>query len=570
MWISIAPKLRTPVYSVFCDGAKTAGLGAKSNFSAGIAFAAPISSFSKAVSISSKLFAGATVVPAAIFCAAPICALAAVTQQPINAARNIRPAIDRIVIIISLNSCKEMPPAYQTAALCTLYRKVMRRIYMDANATTPLLPEVFDAMRPFWIEHFGNASSIHQQGQHARAAVDHARESVAALLRCRSSEVVFTSGGTESDNLALFGVLQPFIASGGPAHLITTSSEHHAVLHAAEALRGRGIEVTFLGCTPQGLIEPEALRAALRPNTKLVSVMLANNETGVIQPIAELAAIAHGNGALFHTDAVQAAGKLPLDLSKSGELKHVDLLSISGHKMYAPQGTGVLFCRRNVRLAPLFFGGSHERQRRPGTENVAGIVALGRAAELASSWLSANPGKEAGAPSIAPLAHAMGGAAGAPCLDSETWVPDAPPNSPEALAALRDRLETGILNSVEESGVNGAGLPRVLNTTNLYFDHVEAEALVIALDLKGLSVSGGSACQSGATEPSHVLTAMGLSPARARSSVRFSLSRLTTAEEIDRALEIIPAAVARLRTLSPTWRKPDETLASKHDEVFAS
>jgi cysteine desulfurase len=425
----------------------------------------------------------------------------------------------------------------------------MRRIYMDANATTPLLPEVFEAMRPFWIEQFGNASSIHQQGQHARAAVDHARESVARLLHCRASEVVFTSGGTESDNLALFGVLQPFINSGELPHLITASTEHHAVLHAAEALRDRGVEVTFLGCTPQGLIEPASLRAALQRNTKLVSIILANNETGVVQPIAELAAIAHEHGALFHTDAVQAAGKLPLDLSKSGELKDVDLLSISGHKMYAPQGTGILFCRRNVRLAPLFFGGSHERQRRPGTENLPGIVALGRAAELAQDWLAANPG----ARSIAPLSYAMGGSANA-----------------SELATLRDRLETGILDAIEECGINGAGLPRVSNTTNIYFDHVEAEALVIALDLKGLSVSGGSACQSGATEPSHVLTAMGLSPARARASVRFSLSRLTTGEEIDYALEIIPAAVARLRTLSPTWRKPDETLASRREEVFAS
>jgi cysteine desulfurase len=424
----------------------------------------------------------------------------------------------------------------------------MRRIYMDANATTPLLPEVFDAMRPFWIEHFGNASSIHRQGQHARAAVDHARESVASLLHCRPSEIVFTSGGTESNNLALFGVLQPFIASGEPAHLLTASTEHHAVLHAAEALRDRGVEVTFLGCTPQGLIEPEMLRAALRPHTRLVSIMLANNETGVIQPVAELAAIAHEHGALFHTDAVQAAGKLPLDLSRAGELKNVDLLSISGHKMYAPQGTGVLFCRRSVRLAPLFFGGSHERQRRAGTENVPGIVALGRAAELAQSWLLANPAKEVCAPSVAPLLHAMGGSAGAPSIAPSSYAMGGSTDAFE-LAALRDRLEASILNVVKEAGVNGAGLPRVSNTTNIYFDHLEAEALVIALDLKGLSVSGGSACQSGATEPSHVLTAMGLSPARARSSVRFSLSRLTTAEEIDRALEIVPAAVARLRTL---------------------
>jgi len=415
----------------------------------------------------------------------------------------------------------------------------MRRIYMDANATTPLLPEVLEAMRPFWMEHFGNASSIHQQGQHARAAVDHARESVARLLHCRASEIVFTSGGTESDNLALFGVLDAEATGHGERpHLITTATEHHAVLHAAEALRDRGVEVTFLGCTPQGLIEPETLRAALRPNTKLVSILFANNETGVIQPIAELAAIAHAHGALFHTDAVQAAGKLPLDLGKTGELRDVDLLSIAGHKMYAPQGTGVLFCRRNVRLAPLFFGGSHERQRRPGTENVAGIVGLGRAAELAHDWLAAET-------------------TSAPSLDSEKGAAN-----PAALAALRGRLETGVLSSVEECGVNGAGLPRVCNTSNLYFDHVEAEALVIALDLKGVSVSGGSACQSGATEPSHVLTAMGLSTARARASVRFSLSRLTTAEEVDHALEIIPVAVGRLRELSPTWRKHNYRIAA--------
>lgn len=390
---------------------------------------------------------------------------------------------------------------------------------MDANATTPLLPEVFEAMRPFWIEHFGNASSIHQHGQHARAAVDQARESVARLLHCRASEIVFTSGGTESDNLALFGVL----SSNAKPHLITSAIEHDAVLRAAESLAAGGIEVTFLPCTPQGVIEPAALEAALRPNTKLVSVMFANNETGVIQPIAELARIAHAAGALFHTDAVQAAGKLPLDLSPRGPLQDVDLLTLSGHKIYAPKGIGVLFVRRSVRLAPMLHGGSHERQRRAGTENVPGIVGLGKAAKLAREWLATD--------------------------------------GPAQLAALRDRLEQGILAKVEECGVNGGGAPRVANTSNLYFDHVEAEALVIALDLKGLSVSGGSACQSGATEPSHVLTAMGLSPARARASIRFSLSKLTTAEEVDEAIALVTAAVARLRELSPTWRKPATSVA---------
>jgi cysteine desulfurase len=393
----------------------------------------------------------------------------------------------------------------------------MRRIYMDANATTPLLPEVFEAMRPFWMEHYGNASSIHQHGQHARGAVEQARTQVARFLHCLNSEIVFTSGGTESDNLALFGVLSPESTHGEPAHLITTTIEHHAVLHAAEALEKTGVEVTFLPCTPQGLIEPAALKAAIRPNTKLVSIMFANNETGVIQPIAELAAIAHAAGALFHTDAVQASAKLPLDLSAEGPLKHVDLLTLSGHKIYAPKGIGVLFVRKNVRLAPMLHGGTHERQRRAGTENVACIVGLGKAAELANTWLTTE--------------------------------------GPAELTALRDRFEQGILAQIDDTGVNGAGAPRVSNTSNLYFNHLEAEALVIALDLKGLSVSGGSACQSGAAEPSHVLTAMGLAPARARASIRFSLSRLTTAEEVDDALKLIPAAVARLRELSPAYHR---------------
>jgi cysteine desulfurase len=380
----------------------------------------------------------------------------------------------------------------------------MRRIYMDANATTPLLPEVVEAMRPFWTEAFGNASSIHQPGQRARAAVERARESVAGLIGCRAAEVVFTSGGTESDNLALFGTLAP------GDHLIASSMEHSAVMQAADALAGRGVEVSFLPATPQGLVEPSALEAALRPNTRLVSVMLANNETGVIQPVRALADLTHATGALFHSDAVQAAGKLEIDVKALG----CDLLSISGHKMYAPQGVGALFVRRNVRLRPIFFGGNHERGRRAGTENVAGIAGLGKAAELARVWLA--NGEQ------------------------------------QALAALRDRLEQGILAQVEQAGVNGAGAPRVANTGNLFFDHLEAEALVIALDLKGLAVSGGSACQSGSTEPSHVLLAMGLSVARARASVRFSLGRLTTEDEVDAALALVPAAVARLRQLSPT------------------
>ena len=379
----------------------------------------------------------------------------------------------------------------------------MRRIYMDANATTPLLPEVLDAMRPWLTESFGNASSIHQHGQHARAAVEHARASVASMLNCRESEIVFTSGGTESDNTALFGLVQP------GDHLITSSIEHHAILYAAERLRDRGVEVTFLPVSESGSVDPEDVRRALRPNTKLISIMMANNETGVIQPVEEIGRIAQAADIWFHTDAVQAAGKLPIDVKAIG----CDLLSISGHKMHAPQGTGILYVRRGTHLEPLFFGGSHERQRRAGTENVAGIAGLGRAAEVAGDSLA---GCE---------------------LDK--------------VAALRDRLEQGILSAVEGSGVNGAGAPRVPNTTNLYFDNLEGEALVIALDLKGLAVSGGSACMSGATEPSHVLLAMGHVSNRARASLRFSLTKLNTDADVDAALDIIPAAVSRLRELAP-------------------
>ncbi len=383
------------------------------------------------------------------------------------------------------------------------------RIYMDANATTPLLPEVFEAMRPYLMEQFGNPSSVHQQGQRARAAVDRARDAVARLLHVQSAEIVFTSGGTESDNLALFGTVAP------GQHLITSAIEHHAVLHAAEALEKLGVEVTVLPCDCNGIVTPDSLRAALKPNTRLVSIMFANNETGTIQPLAQLARIAKEHGALFHTDAVQGAGKLPIDLSETGDLAAVDMLSISGHKIYAPQGTGVLFVRKGIRLTPLFHGGTHERQRRAGTENVAGIVALGKAAAMAEEWLASTA--------------------------------DVDGASPAALIKLRDHLEQRLLSELEDCGVNGAATARTANTANIYFDGVEAESLVITLDLNGLSVSGGSACQSGASEPSHVLTAMGLAPARARSSVRISLSRMTTLEEVDRAVEMIVTSVRQTR-----------------------
>jgi cysteine desulfurase len=409
------------------------------------------------------------------------------------------------------------------------------RIDLDANATTPVLPDVVEAMRPFFVERYGNPSSAHQSGQRTRSAVEHARASVASLLHCSPKEIVFTSGGTESDNLALSGVLQPYLDRGEKAHLITTQIEHHAVLFAAESLERRGreangiLEVTYLKPDRTGVINPSELEAALRPHTKLVSVMLANNETGAIQPVGKIARIAKAHGALVHTDAVQAAGKLPLDLS--GEFKNVDLLSISGHKMYAPQGTGALFVRKGVELAPLFLGGPHERQRRAGTENVPGIAGLGRAAELALAWLE-------GQDHDFMASHSR--AAPAPLPGSQ---------STAELAARRIYFEKRLLALVPGAAINSADAPRVSNTINLRIDDVDAEALLIALDLQGISTSFGAACMSGATEPSHVLLAMGLTPEQARSSLRLSLSRLTTDDELAHALEIIPATAARLREL---------------------
>ena len=387
------------------------------------------------------------------------------------------------------------------------YNRDMRRIYMDANATTPLLPEVFEAMRPFFIDSFGNASSIHQHGQHARAAVERAREHVAALLHCRPTEIVFTSGGTESDNTAIFGVLRP------GDHLITSSIEHHAVLHSAHKAQERGIDVTYLPVSATGIIDPFDVYRALKPNTRLISVMMANNETGVIQPVEQIGKIAAEAEVAFHTDAVQAAGKIPIDVAAIG----CHLLSLSGHKLHAPQGIGILYVKRGTRFEPLFFGGAHERQRRAGTENVAGIVGLGKATELARAGLE--------------------------------------DGTVEMLGVRRDRLEQGLLETIDECVVNGAGQPRVPNTTNLRFRHLEGEALVIALDLKGLAVSGGSACSSGSTEPSHVLKAMGLSNHDARASLRFSLTKQNTDADIDVALEMVPAAVTRLRELSPVYKK---------------
>jgi cysteine desulfurase len=382
----------------------------------------------------------------------------------------------------------------------------MRRVYLDNNATTPVLPEVVDAMRPYFSERFGNASSIHRHGQENRAAVERARDSVAILLGCQASEIVFTSGGTESDNLAIAG-----LTSEGD-HVITSTVEHHAVLYVCKHLEDIGCEVTYVPVDGNGLIDPEDVRRALRANTKLISIMMANNETGVLQPVEEIGRVAAEAEVFFHTDAVQAAGKVSIGVRGIG----CSALSISGHKMYAPQGVGALYVRKGVRIQPLFYGGRHERSRRAGTENVPGIVALGKAAELATQGFERGDDRN--------------------------------------MSTLRDRLQHGILAQVEDAGVNGGDAPRVPNTTNIYFDHIDGESMVIALDLKGLAVSTGAACSSGAIEPSHVLTAMGLRGDRARASIRFSVGKQNTTEDIDVALALVPEAVARLRELSPTCR----------------
>jgi cysteine desulfurase len=379
-------------------------------------------------------------------------------------------------------------------------------IYLDYNSTTPVDRAVLDAMLPYFADNFGNASSIHSSGQRGRSAVDAARDSVAALIAAKTAEIVFTSGGTEADNLALFGSVAA--SNHSRKHIITTAIEHLAVLNAAQALEKQGIDVTYVPVGASGIVDPQDIRRALRPETILISVMHANNELGTIQPIEEIGRIAAEADVYFHCDAVQSAGKLPLDVNRLG----VDLLSISAHKIYGPKGVGVLYVRAGTPLEPQFYGGHHERDRRPGTENVPGIVGFGKAAELARVRLTTDSAR---------------------------------------IESLRDRLEEMLLNSLASVHVNGDRSRRIPNTTNLAFTAAGGEALVIALDLRGVACSTGAACSSGAVEPSHVLLAIGLSPDEARSSLRFSLGRTTTAAEIDRAADIIPPTVERLRALSP-------------------
>ena len=378
----------------------------------------------------------------------------------------------------------------------------MQRIYLDANATTPALPEVIEAMRPYWAERFGNASSVHGEGRRARAALEGARDAVAKLIGGKAGELTFTSGGTESDNLALFGILR------AGDHVIVSAIEHDAVLHAADALERFGVRVTRVGCDGSGVVHPDAVRDAMTPGTRLVSVMIANNETGAIQPVAEIAEVVHSAGALLHTDAVQGCGKIPVDVVAMS----TDLLTISAHKMHGPQGVGALWVRTGVKLERMQHGGGHERGRRSGTENVAGIAGFGCAARLAQEWMAA------------------GGEA--------------------KTAALRDSMEAALRERISDFAVNGEGAARVPNTSSMRFAGASTEELVIALDLNGIAVSGGSACQSGTTEPSHVLRAMGLPDAEARSSIRVSLSRLTTAEEVAHATDVLVVAVEQLRSVS--------------------
>jgi cysteine desulfurase len=392
----------------------------------------------------------------------------------------------------------------------------MNRVYLDFNATTPVEPEVLDAMLPYFSAEFGNAASIHTFGQKGRAAVETARESIAALIGARPQEIVFTSGGTESDNHAIFGIVaQPILAvrpSEIGTHIITTAVEHEAVLNTCQALEKAGAAVTYLSVDGKGRIDPDSVRRAIRSETVLITVMHANNELGTIQPLEEIGRVAAEADVYFHTDAVQSAGKIPIDVKALG----VDLLSISGHKLYAPKGIGALYIRGGTHLRQFLYGGHHQRGFRPGTENVPGIVGLGKAAELARISLAQDNRK---------------------------------------ISALRDKLELGLLARVPDSRVNGGAAPRTPNTTNLLFPGLEGEALVIALDLKGLACSTGAACSSGAVEPSHVLTAIGLPPEEARASLRFSLGRHTSSEDIEFALQVVPAAVAQLRELSPTYRK---------------
>ncbi|WP_025772980.1 cysteine desulfurase NifS [Neomoorella thermoacetica] len=387
----------------------------------------------------------------------------------------------------------------------------MRRVYLDHSATTPVRPEVLEAMLPFLKdEAFGNPSTVYSYGREAKKALEEAREKVANLIGARPEEIFFTSGGTEADNLALIGTAAANEKKG--RHIITSSIEHHAVLHTAQYLLRHGFKVTFLPVTPEGLVRVEDVEKAITDETILISIMHVNNEVGTIQPIKEIGKLARERGIIFHTDAVQSVGKLPVNVDELG----VDLLSASGHKIYGPKGIGCLYIRKGTKINPILYGGAQERKRRPGTENMPGIVGFGRAAELA--------GQE---------------------LESEM----------ERLQALRDKLIDGILTRIEDVQLNGDPRQRVATNANFSFRYCEGESILLSLDMKGICASSGSACTSGSLDPSHVLLAMGIPHEVAHGSVRMTLGRDNTEEDIDYVLEVMPEIVARLRSMSPLYEE---------------
>lgn len=386
----------------------------------------------------------------------------------------------------------------------------MRRVYLDHNATTPVHPEVLEAMMPFFQDQFGNASSIHWAGREVKKHLDEAREKVAVPLNANPDEIIFTGCGTESDNMAIKGVALAFQEKG--RHIITTRVEHHAVLHTCQFLEKMGWEVTYLSVDSEGLIDLEELRRSIKPQTVLITIMLANNETGTIFPVKEIGEIAWERGIIFHTDAVQGVGKLPIDLKKLP----VNILSLSGHKINTPKGIGAQYIRKGTKLASLIHGGAQERNRRAGTENIPYIIGLGKACEIARRDAAKRQ------------AH---------------------------LLSLRDRLHRGISDRVPHVKLNGHATKRLPNTLNLSFLYIEGESLLLNLDLEGIAVSSGSACTSGALEPSHVLLAMGIPPEVAQSAIRFSLGLSNTEADVDYVVEVLPKIVQRLRYISPLYQK---------------
>jgi len=384
----------------------------------------------------------------------------------------------------------------------------MKRVYLDHSATTPVRPEVAQIVMEYMTDKFGNPSSVHSFGREVKAALDKAREQVAALINAQAEEILFTSGGTESDNMAVLGAARTYAERG--KHIITSAIEHHAVLYACQALEKEGFTVTYLPVDEMGLVSVDELQKAIRPETILISIMHVNNEVGTIQPIAEIGQIAAERGIIFHTDAVQSLGKIPLDV----RAMNIDLLSGSGHKIYAPKGIGFLYVRKGVRIKNIMYGGSQERMKRPGTENLPGIVGLGLAAELAGQEREKEMSR---------------------------------------LTRLRDKLISGIRERIPNVKLNGHPQQRVAINVNVSFDFVEGESILLTLDMKGIAASSGSACASGSLDPSHVLTAMGLSEESAHGAVRMTLGRDNTEEDIDYVLEVLPPIIERLRDMSALY-----------------